>query len=169
MCVCVCVCVYVCMCVCVYVCMCMCAFISFHLIDFSWLNKTINVKPEVRSAMVCWENYTVSSRYVKDNHSGNVQAENCAKECQLKRTKPRWVKDNTAFKKEFSSDGNLWKRQKRSFFSSAFVCFRFTKISYFLNFPSNKNVRKQHLSANAYFCINMKFSYMIGGRKDVLM
>ena len=114
MCVCVCVCVY--MCVCVYVCMCMCAFISFHLIDFSWLNKTINVKPEVRSAMVCWRNFFVSSRYVKDIHSGNPQTGNCAKECQLKRTKPREVKDNTAWKKEFSSYRNLWKGQKRSVF-----------------------------------------------------
>ena len=49
-------------------------------------------------------------------------------------------------------------------FSFAFVCF--TEISYFLSFPSNENVRKQHLSANAYFCVNMTFSYMIAGRKD---
>ena len=47
-----------------------------------------------------------------------------------------------------------------------FVCFDFTEISYFLSFPSNENVRKQHFSANVYFCINMKFSYMIAGRKD---
>ena len=108
----VCVCVYVCMCVCVYVCMCvcLCAFISFHLIDFPWLNKTINVKPDVRSAMVCWGDIFVSSRYVKGIQSGNPQAGNCAKECQLKRTKPRGVKDNTAWKKEFSSYRNLWKR-----------------------------------------------------------
>ena len=51
-------------------------------------------------------------------------------------------------------------------FSLVFLFFRFTKISEFLNFPSNKNVRKQHLSANAYFCVNMKFSYTIAGRKD---
>ena len=54
-------------------------------------------------------------------------------------------------------------------FSFVFVCFRFTEISYFLKFPSNENVRKQHLSANAYFCVNMKFSYMIAGRKDVVL
>ena len=58
------------------------------------------------------------------------------------------------------------KRTEKIIFSSAFVCFRFTEISYFLSFPSNENVRKQHLSANAYFCVNMKFSYMIAGRKD---
>ena len=39
-------------------------------------------------------------------------------------------------------------------------------FSFVLSFPSNENVRKQHLSANAYFCVNMTFSYMIAGRKD---
>ena len=33
--------------------------------------------------------------------------------------------------------------------------------TYFLNFPSNKNVIKQHLSANAYSHVNMTFSYTI--------
>ena len=58
------------------------------------------------------------------------------------------------------------KRAERIIFSSAFVCFRFTEISYFLNFPSCKNVRKQYLSANVYFCANMKSSYTIVGRKN---
>ena len=35
----------------------------------------------------------------------------------------------------------------------------------FLNFPSKENVRKQHLSTNAYSCVNMKFSYTIAVRK----
>ena len=43
------------------------------------------------------------------------------------------------------------------------------EISYFLNFPSNENVRKQHLSANAYSCVNMKFSYTIVVRKDGIL
>ena len=63
----------------------------------------------------------------------------------------------------------LWKFVKRTeniIFSLVFVCFRFTEISYFLNFPSNEDVRKQHLSVNAYYCINMKFSYTISGGKD---
>ena len=51
-------------------------------------------------------------------------------------------------------------------FSLVFVCFRFTEISYFLNFPSNENVRKQHLSTNAYSWVNMKFSYTTAVRKD---
>ena len=29
--------------------------------------------------------------------------------------------------------------------------------------------RKQHLSANAYFCVNMKFSYTLTGRKDKIL
>ena len=58
------------------------------------------------------------------------------------------------------------KRTEKITSSLVFVCFRFTEISYFLNFPSNKNVRKQHLSANAYSCVNMKFSYTIAVRKD---
>ena len=58
------------------------------------------------------------------------------------------------------------KRTEKIIFSLVFVCFRFTEISYFLNFPSNENVRKQHLSANVYSCVNMKFSYTIAVRKD---
>ena len=56
---------------------------------------------------------------------------------------------------------NFVKRIKKITFSLGFACFRFTEISYFLNFSSNENVRKQHLPANAYFCINMKFPYVI--------
>ena len=57
------------------------------------------------------------------------------------------------------------KRRDKIIFSLVFVCFRFTEISYFLNFSSNENVRKQRLSANAYSCVNMKFSYTIDVRK----
>ena len=56
------------------------------------------------------------------------------------------------------------KSGEKIIFSFVFVCFRFTEI-FFLSFPSNENVRKQHLSANAYLCVNMEFSYMIAGRK----
>ena len=61
---------------------------------------------------------------------------------------------------------NFVKRIKKITFSLGFACFRFTEISYFLNFSSNENVRKQLLSANAYSCVNMKFSYTIAVRKD---
>ena len=61
------------------------------------------------------------------------------------------------------------KRTENILFSLVFVCFRFTEISYFLNFPSNENVRKQHLSANVYSCVNMKFSYTIAVRKDEIV
>ena len=58
------------------------------------------------------------------------------------------------------------KRAGNIIFSLVFVCSRFTEISYFLSFPSNENVWKQHLSGNAYFCVNMKFSYWY---LDILM
>ena len=60
----------------------------------------------------------------------------------------------------------LLKRAEKIIFSLVFVCFRFTEISHFLSFPSNENVRKQHLFANAYGCVNMKFSYTIATGKD---
>ena len=57
------------------------------------------------------------------------------------------------------------KSAERIIFSLVFICFRFTGISYFPSFPSKENVRKQHLSVNAYFWVNMKCSYVIAGRK----
>ena len=60
------------------------------------------------------------------------------------------------------------KRAEKIIFSLVFVCFRFTEISNFLSFPSNEKVRKQYLSPNAYFCINMKFSHMIAQRWNFL-
>ena len=58
------------------------------------------------------------------------------------------------------------KRTEKIMFLLVFVCFHFTEISYFLHCPSKGNVRKTHLSASAYFCVNMKFSYAIARRKD---
>ena len=55
---------------------CRCLFISFHGKDFSWLNKTINVTPEFKSAMVYWGNISVSSTFcghVIDDHSRYLQ------------------------------------------------------------------------------------------------
>ena len=46
-----------------------------------------------------------------------------------------------------------------------FHMFPFHEISSFPNFPSKKNVRKQHLSANAYSCVKIKFSYTTTARK----
>ena len=60
-----------------------------------------------------------------------------------------------------------WKFVKRAeniIYSLVFVCFVSRK--YFLSFPLNENVRKQDLSANAYFCVNMKLLHMIARRKD---
>ena len=47
------------------------------------------------------------------------------------------------------------KRTEKIIFLLVFVCFCFTEISYFLYFPLNENVRKQHLSASAYSCVNI--------------
>ena len=58
------------------------------------------------------------------------------------------------------------KRTEKIKFSLVFACFRITEISYFLNFPSNENVRKQHLFANAYSCVNFKFLHTIAVHKD---
>ena len=58
------------------------------------------------------------------------------------------------------------KDRKKIKFSLVFLCFHFTEISYVLNFSSNEYVRKQHLSANAYSWVSMKFSYTIDVRKD---
>ena len=52
------------------------------------------------------------------------------------------------------------KRTKKIMFSLVFVCFPFT------GFPSNENVRRHDLSANAYSCVTMKFSYTIAVRKN---
>ena len=58
----------------VCVCVCACVFISFHC--FSWLNKTVNVMPEIRSAMLSWGNYCVKylRRHLTDR---GLQASNC--------------------------------------------------------------------------------------------
>ena len=58
------------------------------------------------------------------------------------------------------------KGTEKIIFSLVFACSRFTEISYFPSFLWNENIRKQHLSANAYSCVNMKFSYTITVRKN---
>ena len=69
--------------------------------------------------------------------------------------------------KNFCLNKNLWKEQRnrKHIFLLVFEFSPFTEISYFLNFPSNVNGRKQHHSANAYSCVHMKFLYQIAGRK----
>ena len=41
-----------------------CVFISFHPTGHSWLSKTINIMLEMRSAMACWGNISVSRTFV---------------------------------------------------------------------------------------------------------
>ena len=57
------------------------------------------------------------------------------------------------------------KTVEKIMFLFVLVCFCHGNII-FSELASNENVRKQHLSVNAYFCVNMKFSYMIAGRND---
>ena len=51
-------------CVCVCTCICVCVFISFHCKGFSWLSKSIDDIPVIRSANVCWGNIFVSKIFV---------------------------------------------------------------------------------------------------------
>ena len=48
----------------------------------------------------------------------------------------------------------------------SFLMFPFHRNIIFSELSLKKNVRKQHLSANAYFSVNMKFLYMLARRKD---
>ena len=80
------VCVYACSCVCL--CMCVyiyiCVFISFRCKGFR-LNKMF-------SEFFCGK---YLCHHDIDNHSRNLEAGNCAKECQSNRAKPREGKDNS--------------------------------------------------------------------------
>ena len=78
-------------------CVCVCVFISFHRKGFYWLNKTINVMPEIRPAMLCWGNGSVSSTFVSTSLTiiaGTIRLETM-QECQLNRAEPREVKENS--------------------------------------------------------------------------
>lgn len=61
------------------------------------------------------------------------------------------------------------KRTGKIIFSLAFICFRFTEISNFLDFPSNENVRNQYISSKAYSCVNMKVLYAKTVCKDEMI
>ena len=62
--------------------------------------------------------------------------------------------------------GKFVKRTENITFSLVFEYFHFTEISYFLNFPSKRKVRKHHLPTNSYSHLNMKFLYTIAVRKN---
>ena len=108
LCVCVCVCVRVrvcaCVCVCVRACVCVCVFISFHLKAFSWLNKTINIMPQFRSAMVYCGNISASRDFASGPKTISrrtfklvtvQKSANWTGQCQVNREKPREIKDNS--------------------------------------------------------------------------
>ena len=71
--------------------------------------------------------------------------------------------------KKFFCLTNFCANDRKDQFLLVFVCFFYAKISSFLNFPSNGNVRKKHHSANANSLVNMKFSYMIVVSKDEIL
>ena len=81
---------------CVGVCVCMWVFISFHCKALTEQNNKCNVRVQVSDGML-WKYFCIKDlfRRVKDIHRKNLQAGNCAKECQLNRAKPREVKDNS--------------------------------------------------------------------------
>ena len=88
-----------CVCVCVCVCVCLCVFlcISFHCKGFSWLNKTVNVMPEIKLAMLCWGNDSLSRTFAATSQTIIVGTFQLAtvQECQLNQTEPREVKGNS--------------------------------------------------------------------------
>ena len=86
---------WVCVCVCVCVCV-VCLFIFLDWKDFSWLNKTINVKPELRSVMIYCQKISVSRTFVFSSKTIIEGAFRLAtaKESQLNWMMPWKVKDN---------------------------------------------------------------------------
>ena len=60
-------------------------------------------------------------------------------------------------RKAFSSE-KKFKKKAEIIFLIVFVCFRF--------FLSKENIRNEHLSANAYSSVNIKFLYIIAVPKD---
>ena len=160
-----CVCVYVCMCVCVYVCMFVCVyFISPYRFPLAEQNNKCKTRCQVSDGMLR-RYFCIKS--LRQRHSKREPSSwKLCKRMSIKKDKATRSKRQHCMKKRIFVLQKFVKKIEKITFSSALVCFRFTKISYFLNFPSNKNVRKQHLSANGYFCLNMTFSYTIAGRKD---
>ena len=92
----VCVCVFVC----VYVCVCMCVCVCVYFLPrqrLLLLNKTTNVMPKIRPAILCCGNDYVSSTFVATSQTiiaGTIKLAT-VQECQLNRTEPQEVKDNS--------------------------------------------------------------------------
>ena len=73
---------------------------------------------------------------------------------------------NTAWKTKNFRLTKICEKDRKDHVFVSHCMFPLQEIPNYLIFPSNENVRKQHLSANAYSCINMKFSYTVAVRKD---
>ena len=85
-------CVYVWVCGCVWVCI---YFLSLKRLLLTEQNNNCYAKDQVSNTVLrkyfCVKNLC---RHIIDNHSRDLQASNCAKDCQLNRAEPREVKDN---------------------------------------------------------------------------
>ena len=72
----------VCVCVCVCVCLFVCLFISVHRKGFSWLNRTMDVLPDIQASdvvlrkLLCVKNLHL---HIIVNHSRDLLASNCAR------------------------------------------------------------------------------------------
>ena len=87
---------YVNVCVCVYVCVCVCVYFLPRQ-RLLLLNKTTNVMPKIRPAILCCGNDYVSSTFVATSQTiiaGTIKLAT-VQECQLNRTEPQEVKDNS--------------------------------------------------------------------------
>ena len=113
---------------------------------------------------------TINVNLLQDKFSAFNYHIGIIRKLAILRSSPSYIRHHLVYthcmKKRIYVLRKFVKRAEKIIFSLVFICFRFTEISYFLSFPSNENVRKQYLSANAYFYVNMKFSYTIAGRKD---
>ena len=90
---------FVCLeCVCVCVCVCVCLFPIMVKASPDWTKTSdkCNARDQVSDGMLrkyfCVKNLRQPHAIV--NHSRDLQASNCAKECQLNLAEPREVKDN---------------------------------------------------------------------------
>ena len=64
-------------------------------IKLKQLSIFVCIMPEIRSAIICCGNNSVSRTFclhVKDNHRNNIRASNRAKECKLNWAEPRELK-----------------------------------------------------------------------------
>ena len=90
---------FVCVCVCVCVCVRARARVSFlspYMLLVTEQNNKCNARDQVNDGMLR-KNFCVKNlcHHVMDNHSRDLQASSCKKECHLNRVEPREVKNSS--------------------------------------------------------------------------